>query len=184
LSFAGRKFKGLRGWAGKPTHPPLTDFPVAAYVFAALFDLVSVGDVTRSSDSLHEAATFVLVAGFVVSLGAIATGLADWLSIGKGTQVWRTANWHVAVMGVTTAVVIADIALRLAGGPYDQTPIHLAVLSTLAGGLVAFGAVYGGSLVYEYQFNIESLEGSTVWDQTDIDQTVSGKQSSTRREET
>ena len=36
LTLRGRKFKGLRGWAGKPTHPPLTDFPVAAYLLAAV----------------------------------------------------------------------------------------------------------------------------------------------------
>ena len=37
----GRKFFGIRGWSGKPTHPPLTDFPVVCYALAALFDLVS-----------------------------------------------------------------------------------------------------------------------------------------------
>ncbi len=42
LTIRGRKFKGLRGWAGKPLHPPLTDFPVAAYIFAAVFDAISV----------------------------------------------------------------------------------------------------------------------------------------------
>ena len=37
LALRGRKFKGLRGWAGKPLHPPLTDVPVAAYVLGAVF---------------------------------------------------------------------------------------------------------------------------------------------------
>src|SRR4051812_9296513 len=37
LTLRGRTFKGLRGWAGKPTHPPLTDLPIAAYLFAAAF---------------------------------------------------------------------------------------------------------------------------------------------------
>lgn len=35
LTMRGRKFKGLRGWAGKPLHPPLTDVPVGAYMLAA-----------------------------------------------------------------------------------------------------------------------------------------------------
>jgi hypothetical protein len=26
MSLKGRRFKGLRGWSGKPLHPPLTDF--------------------------------------------------------------------------------------------------------------------------------------------------------------
>ena len=29
---------------------------------------------------------------------------------------------------------------------------------------------YGGSLVYDYQFNVESLDGSTAWDETERDQ--------------
>jgi hypothetical protein len=45
------------------------------------------------------------------------------------------------------------------------------ILSILAGALVSYGASYGGSLVYEYQFNVESLEGKTVWDETEVDQT-------------
>jgi hypothetical protein len=49
------------------------------------------------------------------------------------------------------------------------------ILSLAAGLLVAIGAAYGGSLVFEYQFNVESLEGSTVWDETELDQTSADK---------
>jgi hypothetical protein len=44
------------------------------------------------------------------------------------------------------------------------------ILSILAGVLVCYGANYGGSLVYDYQFNVESLEGKTTWDETEVDQ--------------
>jgi hypothetical protein len=37
LTLRGRKFKGLRGWSGKPLHPPLTAAPIAAYVIGATF---------------------------------------------------------------------------------------------------------------------------------------------------
>lgn len=42
LTIRGRKFKGIRGWAGKPTHPPLTDIPVACYFIFPIFDLISL----------------------------------------------------------------------------------------------------------------------------------------------
>ena len=42
LTLRGRTFKGLRGWSGKPLHPPLTDIPIGAYVLAATFDVVSL----------------------------------------------------------------------------------------------------------------------------------------------
>src|SRR6266545_4852789 len=34
--------QSLRGYAGKPFHPPLTDVPVTSYLFAAVFDVLSV----------------------------------------------------------------------------------------------------------------------------------------------
>jgi hypothetical protein len=49
------------------------------------------------------------------------------------------------------------------------------ILSLAAGLLVAIGAAYGGSLVFDYQFNVESLTGSTAWDETEIDQTPAEK---------
>jgi uncharacterized membrane protein len=189
ITVKGRKFKGLRGWAGKPTHPPLTDFPVTAYVMAAAFDLLSfiiwkskgAADSSVAADAFV-AASWVIVAGAVVSLGAALTGFMDWWKgmdrasgsgpIGKAshTQVWRTANWHMAVMLTVTVIVIIDIVVRI--GQYDQHHATLltTVLSVLAGGLVAYGATYGGSLVFDYQFNVEGLKGSTAWDETEEDQ--------------
>ena len=42
VTLKGRKFNGLRGFAGKPFHPPLTDIPIGAYLLAAVFDVISV----------------------------------------------------------------------------------------------------------------------------------------------
>ena len=189
LTFKGRTFKGLRGWSGKPLHPPLTDVPIAAYVLAALFDLASyiaaLGEGGAAGGGIERdfftAATYVIVAGAVASLGAAATGFWDWwkgierepssgpLGRAKHTQVWRTMNWHMTVMLVVTAIVVIDIIMRLAGTD-DHATLPIAALSVLAAVLVSYGAVYGGALVYDYQFNVESLEGSTVWDETEVDQ--------------
>ena len=35
LTMRGRTFKGLRGWSGKPTHPPLTDLPIACLLYTS-----------------------------------------------------------------------------------------------------------------------------------------------------
>ena len=69
LTLRGRKFKGLRGWSGKPTHPPLTDFPVAAYVFAAVFDVIAMfGRHETWARDFFRAGTYVFVGGAVVSV--------------------------------------------------------------------------------------------------------------------
>lgn len=188
ITLKGRKFQGIRGWAGKPTHPPLTDVPIAAYILAAAFDLVSFivwkmkgADSTIASDAFV-AATWVIIAGAVASLGAVLTGFWDWRKgldrdrtkgpIGKAsrTQVWRTANWHMTVMLTVTAIVIIDIVVRL--GQFDRhyATLTTTVLSVLAGLLVSYGATYGGSLVFDYQFNVEGLKGSTAWDESEEDQ--------------
>ncbi|HWC11577.1 MAG TPA: DUF2231 domain-containing protein, partial [Acidimicrobiales bacterium] len=87
LTFRGRKFKGLRGWAGKPLHPPLTDIPVGAYMLAAAFDLISfAGQDQEGARDFYLAATFTLIGGAVVSVFAALTGFWDWLkSTEKGT---------------------------------------------------------------------------------------------------
>ncbi|MFN2555544.1 MAG: DUF2231 domain-containing protein [Nitriliruptorales bacterium] len=191
LALKGRRFKGLRGWAGKPLHPPLTDVPVAAYVLVAILDLVSY--IAGSQDSpgvardTFVAGTWVIIAGVIVSFGAIITGIWDWwkgierdrstglIGRAKHTQVWRTINWHATVMLVMTGVVIADIVVRLAQYEEAHTELPALIFSVVAAVLVSFGAMYGGSLVYDYQFNVEDLEGSTAWDESEIDQMPADK---------
>jgi uncharacterized membrane protein len=182
LTLRGRKFKGIRGWAGKPSHPPLTDFPIVCYVLAAIFDVLSVAtnDAEFERD-LFRAATFVTIAGLIVSFGAVLTGFWDWWKglerdrskgpIGRAarTQVWRTANWHMAIMLVVTTIVVVNVVLRVTGFDEGATILVL-VLSLASGGLVALGAAYGGAMVFDYQFNVEPLKGSTVWNETEEDQ--------------
>jgi uncharacterized membrane protein len=187
ITLRGRKFFGLRGWAGKPSHPPLTDFPVVCYVLAAVFDLVSFiawkskgADSTIAADAFV-AATWVIVSGAVVSLGTVLTGFMDWWKgiprkktgpIGRAshTQVWRTINWHATVMLTVTAIVIIDIGVRLSQYQRHYAMLSTVILSMLAGALVSYGSAYGGSLVYDYQFNVEDVSKSTVWDETEEDQ--------------
>ena len=100
LTVKGRKFKGLRGWSGKPTHPPLTDFPVAAYIFAAILDIIATfgRHETWARDFFH-AGTYLFIGGAAVSVLAALTGFWDWLrTTEKGTQARRTANTHAWTM--------------------------------------------------------------------------------------
>src|SRR5438270_6784286 len=114
LSMRGRKFKGLRGWSGKPTHPPLTDVPITAYIFAAGFDFFSgVLSDQPLRHELYNAATWTLLGGAGVSLLTAATGVWDWWkSTPKGTQAWRTANAHGITMITVTLIIVSDILLR------------------------------------------------------------------------
>jgi uncharacterized membrane protein len=179
LSLKGRRFQGLRGFTGKPFHPPLTDFPIVCYSLAAVFDVISfVSDPGDRAQDFFAAATFVMVAGYIGGFGAIITGFMDWWKgiprdrsgpIGKAkhTQVWRTINWHATVMVVATLCTLAGLLQRIPNFEEAQTqPLWLG-LSIAAAVFVLFGAAYGGTLVFEYGFNVENVD--EVWNESEQD---------------
>jgi uncharacterized membrane protein len=173
LTLKGRTFKGLRGWSGKPLHPPLTDFPVAAYVLAAVFDVSSAvgGEDQTWARELWHAGTYIFIAGATVSVLAALTGLWDaWKSSEAGTQARRTINTHATIMVIVTVLALANIAWRL--NDYNTeavTPVGIAVLSVVIGLLVSVGATFGGSLVYDYGFNVETAGDHPVWHKSETD---------------
>lgn len=173
LTLKGRTFKGLRGWSGKPLHPPLTDVPITAYVLAAAFDVTSaVGGTDRSwASELWHAGTFTFIAGATASLLAALTGLWDARKSSEaGTQARRTINTHATIMLTVTALALADIAWRL--NTYNTepiTPTGIAVLSVAVALLVSVGATFGGSLVYEYGFNVETSGDHPAWHKSETD---------------
>jgi uncharacterized membrane protein len=172
LTLRGRTFKGLRGWSGKPAHPPLTDFPVAAYVFAAVFDIISsLGRHHTWARDFFHAGTYVFIGGAGVSVLTALTGFWDWLrSTEKGTQARRTANTHAVTMIAVSVLALIDIALRLNVYNTRTHPnVAILVLSIVVAGLVSIGATFGGSLVYEYGFNVETAGDSPVWHPSETD---------------
>jgi uncharacterized membrane protein len=189
VTLSGRRFLGIRGWSGKPTHPPLTDLPIAGLVFAATFDLISTlsAEGTDRARDFFVAATFVMVAGQVVAFGAVITGFFDWwkslprdrssgpIGRAKHTQVWRTVNWHAVVMVTATLLTTVNILTRVTNLDAGRTPVPNLVLSIVGAAVIAFGATYGGSLVFDYQFNVQPVEGTTVWDETEQDQLPGAK---------
>ncbi len=168
ITFRGRAFKGIRGFAGKPFHPPLTDVPIGAYVLAATFDLVSFFSSGELSENMYHAATFALIAGLIVSIPTSLTGFWDWLkSTPKHTQAWRTANWHMAVMLTVTSIVVIDLLARsLSDGSVNTIGL---ILTLLVGLLVSLGATYGGSMVFDYGFNVETSGDHPVWHESEED---------------
>jgi hypothetical protein len=69
-----------------------------------------------------------------------------------------------------TALALVDIALRL---NVDDTRTHptvpILVISITLAALVAVGATFGGSLVFEHGFNVETAGDSPVWHVSETD---------------
>jgi uncharacterized membrane protein len=173
LTLRGRAFKGLRGWAGKPLHPPLTDVPVGAYVLAAGFDVISFvgGDDEAWARDFYRAASFVLIGGAAVSVFAALTGFWDWLtSTERGTQARRTANAHALTMVTVTVLVAVGIAVRaIAYWDEPATPLLALGLSVVAASLTALGGTLGGTLAFDYGFNVETAGDHPVWHRSETD---------------
>lgn len=169
LTLRGRKFKGIRGFAGKPSHPPLTDIPVAAYFIFPILDLISfvAEDGSAASRDFFKAGTYVLIAGLIVSVPTALTGFWDWLkSTPKHTQVWRTANTHMAIMLTVTALVLINLLIRSGD---DWATLGLTIESLVVAGLVSVGAAYGGTMVYDYGFNVETAGDHPAYHESEED---------------
>ena len=173
LTIKGRTFKGIRGWSGKPLHPPLTDLPIAAYVLAAVFDVTSAvaGRDHEWAHELWHAGTYLFVAGAAVSVLAAITGLWDAKSSSEaGTQARRTINTHATIMVTVTVLALVDLAWRLNDHHTAfVTPTGIAVLSAVIAVLVAVGATFGGALVFEYGFNVETAGDHPAWHKSETD---------------
>jgi uncharacterized membrane protein len=72
-------------------------------------------------------------------------------------------------MLTVTSLVPADIVIRVIQWHHASTSSVVLGLSLVAGLLVAFGAMYGGALVFEYGFNVETACDHPAWHRSETD---------------
>jgi len=164
LKLKGRKFYGVRGFKGKPFHPPLTDLPVAAYIIAPILDVIAYIWRDRSwAEHANLAAGYVFLAGAAFSLLTVATGFADWLDTDKDTLIRRMANAHAWTMILTTLLVLSDLGARFLRETSNRTDVLTLVLSLAVAVVVTLGAAIGGSLVFDYGFNVRTAKDDPAY---------------------
>lgn len=173
LEFRGRKFKGLRGFAGKPLHPPLTDVTVGAYTIGPILTLIAfLFDDSSWSGEVYKAGGWVILVGAISTLATALTGFADWLNTQKGTQVRRMVNAHAWTMIALSVVVLVELWYRNFaenGEYYTEASAVSALLSLAILGLVTIGGTLGGSLTYDWGFNVEVATDHPVWHPSERD---------------
>ncbi|MDQ4025983.1 MAG: DUF2231 domain-containing protein [Actinomycetota bacterium] len=173
LELRGRKFKGLRGFAGKPFHPPLTDVTIGAYVIAPILLVVAFLFKESSwAEDANKAGAWVLLIGGISSVATALTGYADWLNTQKGTQIRRMVNAHAWTMITLTVIVLFTLwyVFLAEEGEYFAEPAGLtALLAVVIAGLATIGGTMGGSLVYDWGFNIETAKDHPVWHPSERD---------------
>ena len=120
---------------------------------------------------MWHAGTYLFGAGVGVSVFAAITGLADAKSSSEaGTQARRTINTHATIMITVTVLAIVNLVWRLNDhNTAFATPGAIAMLSVVVALLVSVGATLGGSLVFEYGFNVETAGDHPVWHRSETD---------------
>ena len=84
----------LKGFPGKPLHPPLTDASIGSYTLgvAALI----AGKAGLQTPEMSHAALIAISFGLLMAAPTAITGLVDWLDIPRGTPA-RTVATAIAL---------------------------------------------------------------------------------------
>lgn len=138
----------IRGWPGKPSHPPLTDASIGAYTVGVA--MLVLGAFGVEEEQTAHGALLAIGGGLALAAPTALTGLLDWLAIPKRTPARTTATVHLLVMLTATVVFVVAFIAHLDG--YDDGEVEsLSLVLGLAGeALLAAGGYIGGTIVFVY----------------------------------
>ena len=144
-----------RGLPGHPIHPPLTDATIGIYTFATLAALADVLGI--STNAATHGWWLALLAGLVVTVPTALTGLFDWLTITRGSELWKTATSHMIAM--LSATLFFGLAALFGKDSFDEGNVQAAdfVLTAIGFGLLTLGGWLGGSIVFVHGMRVLSL---------------------------
>jgi uncharacterized membrane protein len=139
---------------GHPSHPMFVHFPVAFYIGALAFDLM-----TRLFEfpGLVQAATFLIIGAFAGSLFAVPTGLVDWWQMAKGSEKRRKATQHMLLQFATFGIFVVVLALRWGDrNTAREADILWIVLEAIGVAILTVGQYIGGILVYQMAMRVRT----------------------------
>jgi uncharacterized membrane protein len=145
----------VKGLPGHPLHPPLTDVTIGLYTSATAFGVLSALGV--SEENLATAWWLALVGGLIVTVPTALAGLLDWLTITRGTPLFRTATLHLSSM--VTATVFFLIAAIVGHGDYVDRAVGAwpLVLTLIGFGFLTLGGWLGGAVVFTHGMRVLNL---------------------------
>src|SRR4051794_16475430 len=150
----------LRGWAGKPPHPPLTDASIGAYTVGTV--MLVLGTLGVEEEQMAHGALLAISGGLALALPTALTGFLDWLDIPSGGPRKTIATTHLVVMLSATAVFAATWLAQLDGYKHDEVKTLALILGVLAETLLTVGGYLGGTLVFIFGIRVLKREDATV----------------------
>jgi uncharacterized membrane protein len=146
-----------RGLPGHPIHPPLTDATIGTYTFATAAGLAEVTGITENSGA--SGWWIALVFGLIMTVPTALTGLLDWLSITRGSELWKTATSHMVAM--LSATVFFALAAIFGHASYKHGNVSSGayVLTLIGFALLTLGGWLGGAIVFVHGMRVLNLKG-------------------------
>ncbi len=138
----------VKGFAGKPSHAPLTDVSIGAYTVGVL--MLIAGYAGFEEEAMAKGALLAIGGGLLVAIPTSLTGLLDWADLSKGSRARTLANYHLVVMLLATATFAATFVLQRPGYIDSEVTLNGLIAGCAALGLLTLGGTLGGALAYVY----------------------------------
>ena len=144
-----------KGLPGHPIHPPFTDATIGIYTFATIAALADVTGI--SNNAATHGWWLALLAGLIATVPTALTGLADWLTLEWGSELWKTATFHMLAM--VSATVFFGLAAIFGHDDFKRGDVTAGpfVLTLVGFGLLTLGGWFGGAVVYVHGMRVLSL---------------------------
>jgi uncharacterized membrane protein len=146
----------LKGLPGHPLHPPMTDGAIGSFTAATV--LAAVGAAGIAEPELAKGWWLALLVALGFGALAAITGLVDWLSITRGTPLWRTATTHLVVMVIANALFGLAAIFGHAGYVDGEIGTTALVLVLLGFAALTLGGWIGGSIVFVHGMRVLGLQ--------------------------
>ncbi len=152
---------------GRPTHPMFVIFPLAFFIGALAFDVLSViglkGTVLTGG--------YLLAGGLIGALFAIVTGLLDRAAMRPGSQIRRVATRHMIIQLTATAIFLVDLIVRWShtfphAHRVDKAETLWVVLGALGVIAIIAGGDVGFNMVFKMGVRVEAREPGATGDAT------------------
>ena len=145
----------MLGYDWPRLHAALNDLPAALIVMGALMALI---DQFMRRESLRSAGYWMIVLGWLGTIGAVIAGLRAEGLVAHGGDVHEAFTRHrtmgLITLGVVTAVALWRVAREKKMKQGEQSLVM--ALTLTAAGLVISTSQIGGDLVYNHALGIET----------------------------
>jgi uncharacterized membrane protein len=152
----------VKGFPGKPSHPPLTDASIGAYTVGAL--MLLLGSLEVEEPEMAHGALLALSLGLLLAAPTAVTGLLDWWELPRGAPARKLATIHLFTMVTATVLFALTWLAHLDGYDTGRVETPAVVLGLLALTVLAVGGYLGGTLAFVYGVRVLKRPDTTVPD--------------------